>query len=422
MTYIKCLHVFFSVWFIILLSIQPVTAQQVLEGEYPVAPAFMGQTRAPIAPKSAKFEVNEFVTGLYRPWAMAHLPNGNMIVTEVPGRMRIVTPDGLVSDPISGVPLVRPWVASGLNDIIIDPDFEDNRLIYFTYVAAPAGINTNNTDEDYENAINERQKWNSLTPEEKISNPWGITKVARAVLSADEKSITDVKVLIETQYSKLAFDDSGRLLITTSQHNPFAERDLKGTFGMVLRLNRDGTVPDDNPFIGNSDVNDMIFAFGLRNSSGFERNPESGEFWVADQSAVGGDEVNIIRAGKDYGWPYVSYGRLGDNKPIREGYAVKKGTEQPVYYWSPKSLAPSDMLFYTGDMFPEWKGSLFVTGLTSMDLTRLVLSGDHVVGEERFLDEPGHRLRDVSQGSDGAIYIIEDTPKARILKITAPDA
>jgi glucose/arabinose dehydrogenase len=166
-------------------------------------------------------------------------------------------------------------------------------------------------------------------------------------------------------------------------------------------------------------VNDLAYVIGLRNSNSLEMNPQTGDFWVADQGPTAGDELNVLAPGNDYGWPYVSYGRMGD-KPVGTAMTAKAGTEQPVYYWSPVSMAPSDMLFYTGDMFPAWQGNLFLTGLSSMHLARLVLAGNHVVGEERLLDEPGHRLRHVSQDADGAIYVLEDMPMQRILKITAP--
>lgn len=398
----------------------PAFSQRVSEGSDAVPPTFAGQTRAPLALKSTGFVVSDFVTGLNRPWAMAHMPNGKMIVTEVPGRIRIITPDGNVADPIEGVPAVRAWGSRGLNDIILDPDFDNNRRLYFAYLAAPAGVASDNSDATYARFNTERQDWNQLSPQDKAANPWGIWRIASARLSADEKSISDLKIVIETVPSRMAFDSTGKLLITTQRKSPMGEPDLKGTLGMVLRLNTDGSVPDDNPFVGNDDVNDMAYVVGLRNSNSLEMNPETGEFWAADQGGDAGDEVNVIAAGKDYGWPYVSYGRMGGVKPVGTGFTAKPGTEQPIYYWSPVSMAPSDMMFYTGDMFPQWKGNLFLTGLSSMHLSRLVLVGDHVVGEERLLDEPGHRLRHVSQGADGAIYVLEDMPNPRILKITAP--
>lgn len=398
----------------------PAFSQQVFEGNHAVPPTFEGQTRAPLAPKSASFVVTDFVTGLNRPWAMVHMPNGKMMVTEVPGRLRIISPDGIVSDPVEGVPDVRAWGSRGLNDVILDPDFANNRMLYFVYLAAPAGVDSDNSDETYDRFNAERQDWNKRTPEEKAANPWGHWRIASARLSEDEKSISDLNVVIETVPSRMAFDKSGRLLITTQRKSPMGEPDLKSTLGMVLRLNTDGTVPDDNPFIGNDDVNDMAYVVGLRNSNSLEMNPMTGDFWVADQGGDAGDEVNVIVAGKDYGWPYVSYGRMGGTKPVGTGFTTKPGTELPIYYWSPVSMAPSDMMFYTGDMFPQWKGNLFLTGLSSMHMSRLVLAGNHVVGEERLLDEPGHRLRHVSQGPDGAIYVLEDMPDPRILRLTAP--
>ena len=397
----------------------PVHAQQVFEGTHAVPPAYEGQTRAPLALKSPAFVVNEFVTGLNRPWAMAHMPDGRMMVTEVPGRLRIVSADGQVSAPIRGVPAVRAWGSRGLNDVILHPDFANNRTLYFSYLAAPDGVDSDNSDSRYDTFNAQRQEWNGLSPEDKAASPWGHWRIASAQLSSDETRLQNVKVVIETVASRMAFDDDGKLLITTQRKSPMGEPDLTDTLGMVLRLNADGSVPSDNPFVGDSRVNDKAYVVGLRNSNSLEKNPETGEFWVADQGPTAGDELNVLAAGADYGWPYVSHGRMGD-KPVGTGLTAKPGTVQPIYYWSPVSMAPSDMLFYTGDMFPQWKGNLFLTGLSSMHLARLVLSGDHVIGEERLLDEPGHRLRHVSQGADGAIYVIEDMPKRRILKLTAP--
>jgi glucose/arabinose dehydrogenase len=417
--YMKIRHLV-SVCFLSTMTTTAVFSQQVFEGTHAVPPLFEGQTRAPLAPKSAKFIVSDFVTGLNRPWAMAHMPNGNMMITEVPGRIRIITPDGTVSKPIKGVPEVRAWGSRGLNDVILDPDFDNNRKIYFAYLAPPKGIKSDNSDANYQQFATERAAWNKLTREQKAKTPWGHWRVASATLSKNEKKISNLKVIVETTPTRMAFDDTGKLLITTQRKSPMGELDLKATFGMVLRVNTDGSAPRDNPFIGNDDVNDLAYVVGLRNCNSLEKNPTSGAFWVADQGGTAGDELNIISPGKHYGWPDVSYGRRGGTKPVGTGLTTKAGTEQPIYYWSPVSLAPSDMMFYTGDMFPQWQGNLFLTGLSSMHLARIVLAGDHVVGEERLLDEPGHRLRHVSQGPDGAIFVIEDMPTPRILKFTSP--
>lgn len=397
----------------------PAFSQQVPEGNEAVRPLHESQTRAALALKSPAYVVEDFVTGLNRPWAMAHLPDGRMIVTEVPGRIRIITPDGNVSEPLAGVPDVRAWGSRGLNDIILDPDFDANRRLYFVYLAAPDGVESDNSDEIYGQFNIERQAWNELSREEKAADPWGTWRLASATLSADEKSITNVSTVIDTVPSRMAFDDTGKLLITTQRKSPMGVPDLQDTLGMILRINTDGSVPHDNPFVGNDAVNDMAYVIGLRNSNSLEKNPATGEFWAADQGPTAGDELNVIAAGKDYGWPFVSYGRMGPN-PVGTGLVAKAGTEQPIYYWSPVSMAPSDMMFYSGEMFPHWQGNLFLTGLSSMHLARLVLDGNKVVGEERLLDEPGHRLRHVSEGADGSIYVIQDMPDRKILRLVAP--
>ena len=165
----------------------------------------------------------------------------------------------------------------------------------------------------------------------------------------------------------MAFDDDGKLLITTQRKSPMGQPDLTDTLGMILRINTDGTVPDDNPFVGDDRVNDMALVIGLRNSNSLEKNPATGEFWIADQGPTAGDELNIVVPGSNYGWPSVTYGRMGE-RPVGEGKTGKEGTVQPVYYWSPVSMAPSDMMFYTGDMFPAWQGNLFLTGFSILYL------------------------------------------------------
>jgi glucose/arabinose dehydrogenase len=395
------------------------SAQPVAPGDHAVPPLYPGQTRAPLAAKSPPYEVSEFVTGLTRPWALVHLPDGRMLVTEVPGRIRVIDADGTVSEPVAGVPPVRPWGSRGLNDLLLDPAFSSNRILYFTYLAAPEGVAADNSDEAHARFTAERQRWNDQSREEKAAEPWGTWRVARARLSEDASRLTELEILIETVPSRMAFDEQGKLLVTTQRKSPMGEPDLSDTLGMVLRLNPDGSVPEDNPFVDDDAVNDYAWAVGLRNANSLERNPATGAFWLADQGPTAGDELDVLKRGADYGWPYVSYGRAGD-QPVGTGSTTKAGTEQPIYYWSPVSLAPSDMLFYTGEMFPAWQGNLFLTGLSSMHLARLVLAGDHVVGEERLLDEPGHRLRHVSQGADGALYVVQDMPGQRILRISAP--
>ena len=399
----------------------PGAAQPVGEGTHAVPPQFAGQTRAPLALKSPPYVVSDFVVGLNRPWALAHLPDGRMLVTEVPGRIRVIDTDGSVSEPLAGVPPVRPWGSRGLNDIALDPDFATNRRIWFTYLAAPDGVDADNSDAAHERFTAERRAWNQLSREEKAAAPWGTWRVASARLAEDTRRIEHVGTLIETVPSRLAFDAGGALLITTQRKSPMGEQDLTDTLGMVLRIGTDGSVPDDNPFLGDDGVNDLALAVGLRNANSLEMNPATGEFWLADQGPTAGDELNVLVPGADYGWPRVSYGRRGET-PVGTGLTTLAGTEQPVYYWSPVSMAPSDMLFSTGEMFPAWQGDLFLTGLSSMHLARLELAGDHVVAEERLLDEPGHRLRHVSQGADGAIYVLQDMPDRKILRISAPPA
>ncbi len=271
----------------------PAVAQPVAPGDQAVPPHFPGQTRAPLALKSAPYEVSDFVVGLNRPWALAHLPDGRMLVTEVPGRIRVIDPDGSVSAPLQGVPPVRPWGSRGLNDLVLDPDFARNRTLYFVYLAAPAGVDADNSDAAHERFSAERGEWNRLSREEKAAKPWGTWRVAKARLASDASRITDVETLIETVPTRLAFDAGGKLLITTQRKSPMGEPDLRETLGMVLRMNTDGTVPDDNPFVGDDAVNDLAWAVGIRNANSLEANPQTGEFWFADQGPTAGDELNV---------------------------------------------------------------------------------------------------------------------------------
>lgn len=378
-------------------------------------PAFASQTRAPLADKSSQFIVSDFVDGLTRPWSMVFMPDGNMIVTEVPGRLRIISMDGSVSGPIAGMPAVRAYGSRGLNDIILDPDFANNRIIYFSYHAPLGDIQSDNSDDAYEKSNADRAQWNKLSRTEKAANPFGIWRISSARLSEDGKNIENVNNIIDVSASRMAFDESGKLLITTQRKSPMGKQDLTNPHGMIIRINKDGSLPGDNPKFAKDNVNPMAYVVGLRNSNGLALNLSSGEFWVADQGGNAGDEINIIKPGHDYGWPEVTYS-TGPGEPLTQ----RDGVEQPIYYWSPVSMAPSSMMFYQGDKFPHWQGNLFLTGLSSQHISRLVLHGDRVVGEERLLDETNKRYRHISQGPDGIIYVIEDGNMAKILKISTP--
>jgi len=367
-------------------------------------PAFDGQTDAPLRETDVAFEVVTVADGLEHPWAIAFLPSGKMLVTERPGRLRIVSADGTLSAPVAGLPDVDARNQGGLLDVVLDPAFPSNQLIYWSYAEPQAGGENN-------------------------------TAVARGRLVDDAAAprVEDVEVIYRQRPSmasrghygsRLVFGRDGTLFVAQGDRMIAAGRDLvqqlDNTVGKVVRINRDGSIPDDNPFTGRDGARPEIWSLGHRNIQSAALHPSTGELWIVEHGTRGGDELNIVRKGKNYGWPVVAYGIEYRGDQITGGITQKEGTEQPAYYWDPV-IAPSGMLFYDGDLFPEWKGSLFIGGLVSKTLVRLDLEGERVTGEERLLTdmqpEPA-RIRDVRQGPDGAIYLVTDEDTGRVLKLT----
>jgi aldose sugar dehydrogenase len=399
-------------------------------------PAFLGQTDAPAPAKPSPPVTVEIITArLTSPWSMALLPDGNFLVTESIGTMRIVRPDGVVSAPLAGVPGVKVVAAQGLHDIVLDPGFAQNRLLYFCYFAPPKGEEPAIWPTEF---FYQRVWTKSL--EERRTMAIGTERVARARLSKDNKSLEDVETLAEGAERRIVLAPDGTLYVTGAdrfrlydskydgvEHDFTDNPDLGRNFsGRVIRINRDGSIPKDNPWLNRATVLPETFAHGLRDPEGAAINPATGELWVTDHGPQGGDEIDIIRPGKNYGWPDVSYGVQYDfqrtdgrkNVPVGNGASSMPGVEEPTYFWVP-DIAPSGMLFYTGDRFPEWKGNLFVGALERQALVRLVLKGDRIVAEERLLVDRNMRVRDIRQGPDGAIYLLSSaglvklTPKAR---------
>ena len=363
-------------------------------------PAFAGQTRAPEVSADVAYEVVTVAEGLDKPWAIAFLPDGRMLVTEKPGRLRIVTAAGALSEPVTGLPEVDARDQGGLLDVVLDPDYAQNNLIYWSY-AEPRGNGTNST------------------------------AVARGRLVEDGAGarVTDVQVIFQqnpamdsTKHygNRLVFDRGGHLLIALGERSIMAGRvqaqDMNSALGKVVRINRDGSIPADNPFVGKEGVRPEIFASGVRNVQAAALHPTTGALWEIEHGARGGDELNIIEAGKDYGWPTIAYGLEYSGNAIGEGQTAQPGMEQPAYYWDPV-IGPSGMIFYQGDLFPAWKDSLFVGALRDKHLVRLTLDGDRVVGEERLATDVNARIREVEQGPDGAIYLATDSAEGKILKL-----
>jgi glucose/arabinose dehydrogenase len=389
----------------------------------PPKPAFPEQTKAPAVKTPSEFNMETLATGLNHPWAVAFLPDGKLLVTEREGFMRTIRPDGVISAPIEGLPGIKVVSAEGLHDVALDPDFAHHRLIYFTYFAPPPGeapaIWPNHFfyDDIFSKSVAERRRMNV-----------GMERVARARLSDDDTRLEHVTVLLDGPDRRIVFAPDGTMFITGADRPRFYDGDLDGTdhppmdldirrnyAGRVSHINTDGSIPADNPFLNRPNVDPDVYSFGHRDPEGAAINPATGELWAIEHGPRGGDEVNIIRKGRDYGWPVISYGRQYSGEAVNHGLTAMKGMEQPIYFWVP-SIAPSGMAFYTGDLFPDWKGNLFIGALAGKHLVRLVLKGDRVVGEESLLADLGQRIRDVRQGPDGALYVLTDG--GSLLKLT----
>ena len=360
----------------------------------PSAPAFSGQTRAVAADKSA-YEVEAIAAGLSAPWALAFLPGGEILINEYVGNMRILDAQGQLSEPLRGLPEMSHEGWAGLFDVALDPDFANNQLVYFSFTGKPQGPDGKN-----------------------------ISRVGRGRLDRANLRIVDVEVIIDrTGSQEIHFAADGKLLVSGAG-DVFTEdaQDLGITFGKVLRFNPDGSVPGDNPWSADANVPSEIFSIGHRDISGFASHPDTGETWITEHGPRGGDELNRIRAGANYGWKVITYGTDYNGEPIGDGHTQQDGMEQPRYFWRP-SIAPSGLVFYTGSMFPEWRGNIFVTSLAGQHLSRLVLDGDRVVAEERLLVERADRIREARVGPDGALYVLTneegDAPRgtAELLRI-----
>jgi glucose/arabinose dehydrogenase len=351
----------------------------------------------PTFPSSAgNLTVQTVADGLVHPWSLAFLPDGSMLVTERPGRMRIVARDGKLSPPLANVPMVFAVSQGGLFDVILDRNFAQNRTIYFSY-AEPFGAG-------------------------------GRTALARAQIEMGETPRLTVVQVIYRQSGpvsrgmhfggRIVQDSDGNLFISNGEH--FNDRNMAQTLdndlGKIVRITPDGAAPPDNPFAKRPGARPEIWSYGHRNPQGLAINPADGKLWEQEHGAKGGDEVNIIIPGHNYGWPLVSHGVNYEGTPVGTGKATMAGVDSSVWHWTP-SIAPSGMIFYTGDLFPGWKGSLINGALKFQLLSRLELKGDKVVKEERVLQGLQQRIRDVRQGPDGALYLVTDEDAGRILRV-----
>jgi glucose/arabinose dehydrogenase len=342
--------------------------------------------------------VNQIATGLDHPWALAFLPSQQgMLVTERPGNLRIVSVDGVISAPLSGVPKVWANGQGGLLDVVLSPDFAHDRMVYLSY--AEGGGEGGKAG----------------------------TAVGRGRLAQDMRGLENFKVIFRQEPklstgnhfgSRLVFDRDGYLFIALGENNqrPTAQ-DLDKLQGKVVRIFPDGRVPDDNPFVGQAGVRPEIWSYGHRNQQGAALNPWTGTLWTHEHGPRGGDEINIIQAGKNYGWPIATYGIDYDMQPISEAKGtVVEGTVQPKHYWE-KSPAISGMAFYDSDHFKGWNHNLFIGALAAEELIRLQFDGDKIVHEERLLGELKSRIRDVRMGPDGYLYVLTDAENGQLLKV-----
>jgi glucose/arabinose dehydrogenase len=352
--------------------------------------------------EQAEIRVATVASGLQHPWGLAFLPDGRALVTERPGRLRLVSPEGELSGPLAGVPKVDARGQGGLLDVALDPNFAENRLVYLSFAEpGPDGSNS--------------------------------TAVARGALSADASALENVEVIFSQQPklpstkhfgSRLVFDGEGHLFITLGERSEEQFRgqaqDLNSHLGKIVRINPDGSVPEDNPFVGHEGALPEIWSYGHRNIQAAAINPDTGALWEIEHGPRGGDELNIPEPGANYGWPEVSFGVNYSGTPVGTGKSDAPNFEDPIYQWTPV-IAPSGMTFYTGDAFPEWQGDLFVGGLASTALVRLELNGNSVEHEERILDDAGRRIRDVVEGPEGALYLLTDEDNGELLRITPVD-
>ncbi|WP_421944462.1 PQQ-dependent sugar dehydrogenase [Pedobacter sp.] len=369
-------------------------AQNPVETEKSTAdfkPAFTGQTRIAGVKTNTALDISIINEKLDRPWAISELPKGGFLITQKAGNMVILTADGKLSKTIEGLPKVDDSGQGGLLDVTLDPDFSKNRMIYWAYSEPQAkGV---------------------------------LLAIAKGKLSQNETSIENQTIIYRAtpaysgklQYgSRIVFDKNGNLFVSTGERSGgdirIQAQYLNSSLGKILHLTKDGKPVPNGPFAGKADAKPEIYAYGLRNPDGLAINPLTGDLWEAEFGPRGGDEVNLIKPGKNYGWPIITYGTEYSGKKVGDGIQEKEGMEQPVYYWNP-SISPGCIAFYNGSAIPEWKGNLFVGALSGSHIIRLVIKDNKIVGEERLLEGKGERFRDMVEGKDGAMYSVTDNGK-----------
>lgn len=358
-------------------------------------PAFEGQTRINGVKTNTEFQSTLITSTLAAPWGVKSLPDGRLLVTEKGGQLRIVTTAGVVSSPITGLPVVNSGGQGGLLGLCLDPEFATNKMIYWVYAEATTGGNN--------------------------------TAVAKGKLSADEKTIEGATVIYRAKPAnsstlhyggRILFDKSGNLVVSTGERSVLETRPLAQSvasgLGKVVRLTKEGQPASGNPTFTGTGALAELYTIGHRNPQGLAVHPTTGEIWESEHGPRGGDEINRLKAGANYGWPTITYGIEYSGEKIGAGITQQAGLEQPVYYWDPV-ISPSGMTFYTGNRVPEWENNLFIGALSGQHIVRLAISNNKVTGEERLLESEGQRFRDITQGGDGALYAVTD--QGRLYKI-----
>jgi aldose sugar dehydrogenase len=363
-----------------------------------LAPAFPGQTRAPRVRSQRQLRVEEVAAGFDKPWALAFLPDGRMLVTEKPtGRLYVVTAAGKRSAPVEGLPKVDGRGQGGLLDVALAPDYVTSKLVYWTYYEPRKGGN-------------------------------GLAVGRARFVDGEKPRLQGPRIVFRMQPTldstlhaggRMVFAPDGMLFVTLGERSVLEgrrqARELDSHFGKIVRIAPDGSVPKDNPFIDRKGARPEIWTLGHRNVLGADLDA-SHRLWIVEMGPRGGDELNLIERGKDYGWPTIGYGREYSGKAIH-ATAQAPGLEQPIYYWDPV-ISPSSLLIYRGKLFPEWKGNFLIGGLSSKALIRLVVKGNRVEGEERLLEDRGQRIREVVEGPEGALYLLTDESNGKLLKVT----
>lgn len=354
-------------------------------------PAFSGQTRINGVQTTTPYQADVITSALTSPWGIKALPDGRLLVTQKTGTMRIVTLAGVVSNPITGIPAVNSAGQGGLLGLCLDPEFASNRMIYWVFSEVVGGGNN--------------------------------TAVAKGKLSNDEKTIEGATVIYRAipanastlHYGgRILFDKTGNLVVSTGERSVLETRPLAQSLtsglGKVVRITKDGQPASGNPSFGVTGALPELYTYGHRNPQGLALNPNNGEIWLAEHGPRGGDEINRLKPGSNYGWPIITYGIEYSGEKIGAGIQQQDGMEQPVYYWDPV-VSPSGMTFYTGNRVPEWQNNLFIGALSGLHIVRLAIENNKVVGEERLLVSENQRFRDITQGVDGALYAITDGGK-----------